>query len=98
MKITVDLAVCQGYARRAFLAPDAFRIYGEEAFLYSPQPGDRMREWVLQAAGACPVRAMAVENGAAMSVSSLKRIVIVGASLAGPRGAEALRREGFRER
>ena len=33
-----------------------------------------------------------------MSVSSLKRIVIVGTSLAGPRGAEALRREGFRER
>ena len=82
MKITVDLTVCQGYARRAFLAPDAFRIYGEEAFLYAPQPGDRLRERVLQAAG----------------VSSLKRIVIVGASLAGLRGAEALRREGFRER
>lgn len=63
MKITVDLTGCQGYARRAFLTPDAFGIYGEEAFLYAPQPGDRLRERVLQAAGACPVRAMAIEMG-----------------------------------
>jgi ferredoxin len=33
MKMVVDLAVCQGYAQCAFLAPDAFRISGEEALL-----------------------------------------------------------------
>lgn len=62
MKIVVDLAVCQGYAQCAFLAPEAFRIYGEEALLYDPQPDDQLRERVLQAAAACPVQAIAVEQ------------------------------------
>ena len=63
MKIVVDLAVCQGYAQCAFLAPDAFRIYGEEALLYDPQPDDELRERVVQAAAACPVHAISVERG-----------------------------------
>ena len=63
MKIVVDLAVCQGYAQCAFLAPDAFRIYGEEALLYDPQPNDELRERVGQAAAACPVQAISVERG-----------------------------------
>jgi ferredoxin len=62
MKIVVDLAVCQGYAQCAFLAPDAFRISGEEALLYDPQPDDRLAEQVVQAAAACPVQAIAVER------------------------------------
>jgi ferredoxin len=62
MKIVVDLTVCQGYAQCAFLAPDAFRIYGEEALLYDPQPDDRLAERVMQAAAACPVQAIAVER------------------------------------
>jgi ferredoxin len=61
MKMVVDLAVCQGYAQCAFLAPDAFRINGEEALLYDPQPDDRLAERVLQAAAACPVQAISVE-------------------------------------
>jgi ferredoxin len=63
MKIVVDLAVCQGYAQCAFLAPDAFRISGEEALLYDPQPDDELRERVRQAAAACPVQAISVEPG-----------------------------------
>jgi ferredoxin len=63
MKMVVDLAVCQGYAQCAFLAPDAFRISGEEAPLYDPQPDDRLEERVLRAAAACPVQAIAVELG-----------------------------------
>ncbi len=61
MKIVVDLAVCQGYAQCAFLAPDAFRIYGAEALLYDPQPDDQLRERVRQAAAACPVQAISAE-------------------------------------
>jgi len=63
MNIVVDLAVCQGYAQCAFLAPDAFRIDGEEALLYDPQPDDQLKERVRQAAAACPVQAIAVEQG-----------------------------------
>jgi ferredoxin len=62
MKMVVDLAVCQGYAQCAFLAPDAFRISGEEALLYDPQPDDRLEVRVLRAAAACPVQAIAVER------------------------------------
>jgi ferredoxin len=62
VKIVVDLAVCQGYAQCAFLAPDAFRIYGEEALLYDPRPDDELRERVVRAAVACPVQAIAVER------------------------------------
>jgi ferredoxin len=61
MKIVVDLAVCQGYAQCAFLAPETFRIYGEEALLYDPQPDDELRERVRRAAAACPVQAIGVE-------------------------------------
>jgi len=61
MRIVVDLAICQGYAQCAFLAPDAFRIYGEEALLYDPQPRDQLKERVRQAAAACPVQAISVE-------------------------------------
>lgn len=61
MKIVVDLAVCQGYAQCAFLAPDAFRMYGEEALLYDPQPDDALRERVVRAAAACPVQAIGVD-------------------------------------
>lgn len=63
MKVVVDLATCQGYAQCAFLAPDAFRIYGEEALLYDPQPDDELTEQVRRAAAACPVQAIAVEQG-----------------------------------
>jgi len=62
MKMVVDLAVCQGYAQCAFLAPDAFRINGEEALLYDPQPDDRLEERVMRAAAACPVQAISVER------------------------------------
>jgi ferredoxin len=62
MKMVVDLAVCQGYAQCAFLAPDAFRINGEEALLYDPEPDNRLEERILRAAAACPVQAIAVER------------------------------------
>jgi len=62
MKLVVDLSVCQGYAQCAFLAPDAFRISGEEALLYDPQPDERLKERVLQAAAACPVQAISVDR------------------------------------
>ncbi|HEY7431478.1 MAG TPA: ferredoxin [Streptosporangiaceae bacterium] len=57
------MAVCQGYAQCAFLAPDAFRIQGEEALLYDPQPDDQLRERVLRAAAACQVQAISLEQG-----------------------------------
>lgn len=61
MRVVVDLAVCEGYAQCAFLAPDAFRLSGPEGLMYDPNPSDDLRERVLRATGACPVRAISTD-------------------------------------
>jgi ferredoxin len=61
MRAVVDLAVCQGYAQCAFLAPDVFRLSGPEGLMYDPNPADEARERVNRAAAACPVKAITVE-------------------------------------
>ncbi|MEU6370234.1 ferredoxin [Streptomyces sp. NPDC046931] len=60
MQIVVDLTLCQGYAQCVFLAPEVFRLHGEEALLYSPAVPDEQLERVRQAAAACPVQAILV--------------------------------------
>ncbi|MEU8006098.1 ferredoxin [Catellatospora sp. NPDC049111] len=62
MRVVVDLSRCQGYAQCAFLAPDAFRMYGEEALMYDPNPDESQRDQVLRAAAACPLQAILVER------------------------------------
>ncbi|MEU6343321.1 ferredoxin [Streptomyces sp. NPDC046977] len=62
MKVVVDLSRCAGYAQCAFLAPEAFRMHGEEALLYDPNPDDASRDRVLRAAAACPVQAILVDR------------------------------------
>ncbi|WP_318200146.1 ferredoxin [Streptomyces sp. SCL15-4] len=60
MQIVVDLTRCQGYAQCVFLAPDVFRLHGEEGLLYKPSVPDDRLERVRQVAAACPVRAILV--------------------------------------
>lgn len=60
MRIVVDLTRCQGYAQCVFLAPDVFRLHGEEALLYTPTVPEDQLERVRQAAAACPVQAILV--------------------------------------
>ncbi|MDF3290538.1 MULTISPECIES: ferredoxin [Streptomyces] len=62
MRLVVDLNRCQGYAQCAFLAPDVFTLYGDEALLYDPHADEAQREHVLRAARACPVQAIAVDE------------------------------------
>jgi ferredoxin len=61
MRIAVDLTLCQGYAQCAFLAPDVFRLVGNEALMYVPEPDESARTRVLRAAAACPVGAIFVD-------------------------------------
>ncbi|MET8610585.1 MULTISPECIES: ferredoxin [Streptomyces] len=58
MRTVVDLTRCQGYAQCVFLAPDVFRLHGEEGLLYAPAVPDDQVERVRQAAAACPVQAI----------------------------------------
>ena len=62
MRAVVNLTRCQGYAQCAFLAPDVFRMRGEEALMYDPQPDEAQRVAVLRAAAACPVQAIRVDR------------------------------------
>jgi ferredoxin len=61
MRVQVDLNRCQLYAQCCFLAPDIFKLEGEEALVYHPSPEEGMREKVLKAAAACPTRAITME-------------------------------------
>ncbi|MER6331075.1 ferredoxin [Streptomyces sp. NPDC014983] len=58
MRTVVDLTRCQGYAQCVFLAPDVFRLHGEEGLLYTPAVPEDQVERVRQAAAACPVQAI----------------------------------------
>ncbi|MFB9676823.1 ferredoxin [Streptosporangium vulgare] len=61
MRVVVDLARCQGYAQCAFLAPDTFRMWGEEALMFHSSPDETQRDEVLRAVAACPVQAILVD-------------------------------------
>ncbi|GIF07005.1 ferredoxin [Actinoplanes siamensis] len=61
MRVVVDLTKCEGYAQCAFLAPEAFRMVGDEALLFDPAPSAELGEKVLRAAAACPVQALQVD-------------------------------------
>jgi len=69
MRVVVDLAVCQGYAQCAFLAPEAFRLSGPEGLMYDPGPPGRLREQVLRAVAACPVKAISADALSADALS-----------------------------
>ena len=62
MRVVVDLTRCQGYAQCAFLAPDVFRMHGDEALMDDREPSEAQRERVLRAAAACPVQAIRVDR------------------------------------
>ncbi len=59
--VVVDLNRCQAYAQCCFLAPGVFKLHGEEALWYDPEPDASQREHVLRAAAVCPVQAIIVE-------------------------------------
>jgi ferredoxin len=62
MRVLVDLAVCQGYAQCAFLAPEVFRLSGPEGLMYYPNPPDELRERVARGVAACPVQAITLDS------------------------------------
>lgn len=104
MRIAVDMTKCQSYAQCAFLAPDVFRFEGDEALVYDPDPPEEFRSRIAQSAAACPVQAIRLDGErrrpsprapAPSVLTETDRVVVVGASLAGLTGAEALRSGGF---
>ncbi|MEV6588716.1 FAD-dependent oxidoreductase [Streptomyces acidicola] len=103
MKISVDLNRCEGYGQCVFTAPSAFTLHGLEALTYVPNPPEEMRDAVHRAALACPVQAITIGTESTQNASEPittsdaedGHVVVVGASLAGLKTAEALRDAGF---
>jgi ferredoxin len=62
MHIVVDLNRCQGYAQCVFLTHEVFRLSGDEALTYEPNPDDARRLQVQRAAAACPVQAIVIDR------------------------------------
>lgn len=62
MRMVVDLNRCQGYAQCCFLAPEAFKLVGEESLMYDPAPDEALHKKILRAAAACPLQAITVEQ------------------------------------
>jgi ferredoxin len=53
--------VCQDHGQCAIAAPDVFQINAEGKLEYIGNPDDAMREYVEEAADACPVQAITVD-------------------------------------
>lgn len=103
MRVVVNLTRCQGYAQCAFLAPDVFRMRGDEVLMYDPEPDDAQRERVLRAVAACPVQAIRVDriedSQAAAAASEMAAVAVPTAPRAGGRaspGGRAALVETFR--
>jgi NADPH-dependent 2,4-dienoyl-CoA reductase/sulfur reductase-like enzyme/ferredoxin len=97
MRLVVDLTRCQGYAQCAFLAPSVFRMVGEEALLYDPDPDESQRERVLRAAAACPVQAMRIDRVDAPAEPSPAALSTArSTTVAAPAAEPSERAEGFR--
>lgn len=64
MRVVVDLNRCQAYAQCVFLAPEVFRLSGDEIVAYdpNPDPDDAGRLRVRRAAAACPVQAILIDR------------------------------------
>ncbi len=65
LKVLLDLTVCRGYACCMMEAPELFDLDDDsgKAVLLDDNPPDGQRSRALDAARACPARAIAVENG-----------------------------------
>jgi ferredoxin len=54
MRILVDFTKCRGYAQCGLLGPDVFKIQGDEALTYNPNPDSTQLTPIRRAAPVAP--------------------------------------------
>jgi NADPH-dependent 2,4-dienoyl-CoA reductase/sulfur reductase-like enzyme/ferredoxin len=100
MRVVVDLTRCEGYGQCAFLAPDVFRMRGDEALMYETEPDDAQRERIQRAEAACPVHAIRADGFGSAGAEAPKAAATASAAAVPPqrtlRGAPATAGESFR--
>lgn len=62
ISVTIDRALCIGAATCTAIAPHAFSLDGEGKVLFGERPDQDSAESIIQAAQACPVFAIVVQN------------------------------------
>jgi len=62
MQIVVDLSICQDHGQCAIAAPEIFHMDDEGHLVYTAEPGAALREAAEDAADACPVQAITIED------------------------------------
>ncbi|MBP2336185.1 ferredoxin [Saccharothrix coeruleofusca] len=60
VRIHVDMDVCESHGQCVFAAPEVFSFDDDDRLRYEAEPAAGLREDVVRAAGACPVRAIAL--------------------------------------
>ncbi|MET8337219.1 ferredoxin [Streptosporangium canum] len=62
MKVIVDRALCQVHAQCVFAAPEVFELDDDDRLVYVAEPDDGLMDAVEEAARACPVQAIFLEE------------------------------------
>lgn len=58
----MDRALCQTHAQCVFAAPEVFELEDDDRLVYVAEPGDGLIDVVEDAARACPVQAIFLEE------------------------------------
>ncbi|MER5319611.1 ferredoxin [Streptosporangium roseum] len=62
MKVIVDRVLCQVHAQCVFAAPEVFELDDDDQLVYVAEPDDGLIGAVEEAARACPVQAIFLEE------------------------------------
>ena len=62
MKVIVDRDLCAGHGQCVFAAPEIFALDAHGKLVYEPVPGPVVRDKAEEAADACPVQAITIED------------------------------------
>ncbi|WP_433251772.1 ferredoxin [Streptosporangium sp. CA-135522] len=62
MRVVVDRELCQVHAQCVFAAPEVFELDDDDQLVYVAEPGDTLIDAVEEAARACPVQAISLED------------------------------------
>ncbi|MEV0143744.1 MULTISPECIES: ferredoxin [unclassified Nonomuraea] len=62
MRVRVDMTLCQTHAQCVFAAPEVFALDDDDELVYEAAPADALQRAVEEAARACPVQAIVLDD------------------------------------
>ncbi|NUW34734.1 ferredoxin [Nonomuraea sp. SMC257] len=62
MRVRVDMTLCRTHAQCVFAAPEVFALDDDDELVYDATPADALLPAVEEAARACPVQAVLLDD------------------------------------